>query len=757
MISDLIAARERAMDRADAALDSAWPERSGAAYVEAMQAAAADIRRVAVELEAMGAPAIEQSRTRRYLGSIYSDLAPALGPDWLARALDTYFEAERLLPVSEQGLERAKLEFNFGNTLRQLGRDDPGSLNEAMRRLSAAREVFAKQAPQYLPQVEQAMTSVDRLLTITPIVQAVRRAQADLDDVGRRISEGADLLEVARDLRRISKRDGGVEGLIDRARAILTNLPTEMKSDPRFAEVNRMIDGLKAMAPGGRQNASPESDIASMLRDRLKRETRHGSVDPDRAATLDGLIGEIERIFGKRDDSIEDLIDRSEAIRKAINERIELLHYLSHGIERPPTCSRAAAMVEECWLLRRFLAEEMNQPDKGPDETRELEQLAVRGSNVDRRIYEAGADDARAGRVEAEEFRPFATAVRAFSARAYTMFARPIWTGAGVAVDTNALLYSGPRRYAAQIASACRRVGMKLIEPPAGSGFADARWQQIQRALVGVFDFRAADGAERAAVAYEFGIALTLGRPVVILVEAEQMLPFDVDRDPVVVESGSSESAKLEEAIRAAIVSTYASVRGGGVITTLDETLSRYRRPHDDVYVDQTLRLLAEQQTEPDRLTISRTLAKLVQFLGAGGMCLISPAWPAAYPDDADKRLFHVMPFSPCWATDVADEARAACRTIDARYIRGDEVTAPDVIRSIWEELARATHVLVDLTGFNANVALELGIAHTLGRSCMLVGQGSTVRSLFPMIAKQRLYTYSKPTQLGAYVTEFLK
>ena len=90
------------------------------------------------------------------------------------------------------------------------------------------------------------------------------------------------------------------------------------------------------------------------------------------------------------------------------------------------------------------------------------------------------------------------------------------------------------------------------------------------------------------------------------------------------------------------------------------------------------------------------------------------------------------------------------------RYVRGDEAIDPNVIRSIWEELARATHVVADLTGFNANVALEMGIAHTLGRPCLLVGQHDTIRRLFPMIAKQRLHTYTALSDLGCQVAGFL-
>ncbi len=64
-------------------------------------------------------------------------------------------------------------------------------------------------------------------------------------------------------------------------------------------------------------------------------------------------------------------------------------------------------------------------------------------------------------------------------------------------------------------------------------------------------------------------------------------------------------------------------------------------------------------------------------------------------------------------------------------YIRGDHVLDADIIRSIWDNLCQATHVLVDLTGLNANVALELGIAHTLGRNVLLVSQDGPAQGWF--------------------------
>jgi hypothetical protein len=65
-----------------------------------------------------------------------------------------------------------------------------------------------------------------------------------------------------------------------------------------------------------------------------------------------------------------------------------------------------------------------------------------------------------------------------------------------------------------------------------------------------------------------------------------------------------------------------------------------------------------------------------------------------------------------------------------------------NILRRIWSELSRSTHVIVDLTNFNPNVALELGMAHTLGRNTLMVAQGNAVSYLFPSIAKLDVHSY---------------
>ena len=75
----LINRREQAMDRADRALDAAWPDRKGLNFVREMQSVVKELGEIAEAMQQAGTSEFEQSRTYSYLGSVYSDLAPASG------------------------------------------------------------------------------------------------------------------------------------------------------------------------------------------------------------------------------------------------------------------------------------------------------------------------------------------------------------------------------------------------------------------------------------------------------------------------------------------------------------------------------------------------------------------------------------------------------------------------------------------------------------------------------------------------------
>jgi len=756
MKNDLIILREQAMDRAERALDMDWPERKSKEYVREMQSVANELEEIIARMQTEDIEKIEESRAHRYLGSVYTDLAPALGKEMLGHARDAYQKAETLLEDYDHPMEHAKLNFNFGNTLRQIDPNSIEQLQDAKCRFLAARDVFVGQAPQFLQQVDTALLSVNNLLRIAPVLNAVEKSYSEMKSLEEELKKERDLTETIQKIRRVMTRDGGAAGLTGKVKAIMAELPTEIVHSEKFAEIQEKMKAITELALGGSSLNAQEAHIIKLLRDRIETDLNMGKLSDDREETVRGIIGELESILSGNEDDVHAILAKAQKLRSLAESTFSAAHYLSHGIERPPDGSRAAELVELCWSLRRFLLEEMNRSGKGPEESKEVLELNKRNAKVDKRIYESGANNARAVVVDKEELRPLSLAVRNFSARIHPMLSKPIWPSVSFSVNTDAVFYSGSGHIRKQVEKICNSIGCMVMKVPKGESIANARWKQIKESMSAIFDLGMDDGPERASVAYELGIALTLGKPVVVVASAYQSLPFDIDVEPVVLEGDPIDEKRLASAIDRSLVWNYSRTRSKPYLTTVDFILSKYSRPHPDTYVDQMLKLLTEQRKEPDPIALNRLLREIVKSLGDVPPVLIYPVWAPAYPEADKMQLFHVMPFRPDWADSAVMATRQACKALSVEYVRGDEVEDPNVIRSIWEQIARSTHVLVDLTGFNANVAHELGITHTLGRPSCLVGQGDTVEKLFPMISKRRFYTYEKTTDLAEIVRDFL-
>jgi hypothetical protein len=88
------------------------------------------------------------------------------------------------------------------------------------------------------------------------------------------------------------------------------------------------------------------------------------------------------------------------------------------------------------------------------------------------------------------------------------------------------------------------------------------------------------------------------------------------------------------------------------------------------------------------------------------------------------------MPFCESWSDYVwkkqikptvesMDDARLVCQ-------RADDLYGHDVMQDIYESILRARLIIAEITGRNANVFYELGMAHSLGKDVILLAQGST-------------------------------
>lgn len=91
-----------------------------------------------------------------------------------------------------------------------------------------------------------------------------------------------------------------------------------------------------------------------------------------------------------------------------------------------------------------------------------------------------------------------------------------------------------------------------------------------------------------------------------------------------------------------------------------------------------------------------------------------------------DPRLLSVMmPFEGS-LRPVFDDIKAMANTIGMKCQRGDDIWVQDaIIQDIVDLIDKSRIVICDLTGRNANVFYETGIAHTLGRDIILITQNA--------------------------------
>src|SRR5229473_5894401 len=83
---ELVKRRDEIMKIADKALDAVWPERQGDDFVHTMRWAVGELETITAEMRRSNVNSVEQSRTYRLMGSLYSDLKPALGKEMLLEA-----------------------------------------------------------------------------------------------------------------------------------------------------------------------------------------------------------------------------------------------------------------------------------------------------------------------------------------------------------------------------------------------------------------------------------------------------------------------------------------------------------------------------------------------------------------------------------------------------------------------------------------------------------------------------------------------
>ena len=473
-----------------------------------------------------------------------------------------------------------------------------------------------------------------------------------------------------------------------------------------------------------------------------------GQIASERQTFLASVLAELEEILGSPAPGLADKQIKATRVQHLLSQMSEAFLNPSRAqpLEAPVAGSSRAALAELHANLHRYVMTETSAGLLTGEEGKAL--MVLMGRLRDSREALASLpSNADSVKLETEVLRPLVLEIRNFSLRHHLTLAQPVWPSRAVGQHASSLFYSGGSHVGALVAQVCASRELRCLVTQADREPASLRWDQLRESAVAVFDFTGykrgaslGEASATAAVAYELGIALALGRAAVVVATDGQDLPFDLDIEPVCLSDDDNDVANLSAAFDRALYGLQRGAAGSSVKSSVKYLRERFAG-HPSPHVRMSLETL-DDDTMSDAIKARHLITSTFGFLGADALQILLPAWPGQYPDTASKRCFHVTAFGPTWANSTRRLVGEACGS-RIEYIRGDGVLAPDILRSIWDEICRATHVVVDLTGLNANVVLELGIAHTLGRNVLLISQDQQVERYFRAIAKHRIHPYT--------------
>jgi len=143
------------------------------------------------------------------------------------------------------------------------------------------------------------------------------------------------------------------------------------------------------------------------------------------------------------------------------------------------------------------------------------------------------------------------------------------------------------------------------------------------------------------------------------------------------------------------------------------------------------------------RLSIEpRATLEQLREIEEGTVVYVKPRWKERHPIVDERLCFVLMPIKKGWTEGVWKKIVQIVKAQDLKALRADDIFSPgEIMDDIWKALNRARVVIADLSGRNPNVFYELGIAHTLGKTCILIAQS---KDDVPFdVAQSRILFYS--------------
>jgi hypothetical protein len=110
---------------------------------------------------------------------------------------------------------------------------------------------------------------------------------------------------------------------------------------------------------------------------------------------------------------------------------------------------------------------------------------------------------------------------------------------------------------------------------------------------------------------------------------------------------------------------------------------------------------------------------------GQGSKMRIEPSFGKPIPEGTAD-IFVVMPFADDLKPIYDEHILPTVQSLNLTCKRGDDFfTDNSIMQDIWSAIYYSKLCIAECTGRNANVFYEMGIAHTLGRSCIMIAQSN--------------------------------
>jgi len=132
----------------------------------------------------------------------------------------------------------------------------------------------------------------------------------------------------------------------------------------------------------------------------------------------------------------------------------------------------------------------------------------------------------------------------------------------------------------------------------------------------------------------------------------------------------------------------------------------------------------------------------------------VDPAFSERLFNKRAELCFVLMPFDTELTKFYESAVKPVVQEFNMACERADDIAAgnTDILNDVWIWLNEARFVIADLTGRNANVYYELGIAHTLGKRVVSIhkksGEGLAAR--LPFDVQNRRTIFDEDTASGA-------